>query len=73
MGGYVRWLGSSCGSGKKVGEVGQEGLFWFGLKGSKSNTISKKVSDKGGYRAARAAKNRRQNEGSLNTPGTCFQ
>ena len=57
VGGYVRWLGRSCGSGKKVGLVGQVGLFWFGLEGSKSNTISKKVSDKGGYRAARAAKN----------------
>ena len=39
------------------GKVGQVGLDWFGLEGSKSNTISKKVCDEGGHRAARAAKN----------------
>ena len=41
VGGYVRWLGSSSGSGKKVRYVGQVGLVWFGLEGSKSNTISR--------------------------------
>ena len=32
-------------------------MVWFGLEGSKSNTISKIVSYEGGHRAARAAKN----------------
>ena len=33
------------------------GMVWSGLEGSKSNTISMSVSNQGGYRAARAAKN----------------
>ena len=33
-------------------------MVWFGLEGSKSTTVGKKVSNQGGHRAARAAKKR---------------
>ena len=32
-------------------------MVWFVLEGSKSRTVTESVSYKGGYRAARAAKN----------------
>ena len=37
--------------------VGEVGLVRFGMEGSKSTTINQSMTDKGGHRAARAAKN----------------
>ena len=67
MGRYLRCV-------RKVGRlVVQVGLVWFGQTSeAEFRTVSESVSDKGRYRAARAAKNRTSSRsGQVKIPFVC--
>ena len=46
----------------RVGRSGRFGLVWFRKALNSTPSVSKKVSDEGGYRAARAAKKCQEQE-----------